>query len=148
MILSVFLFISSITFLIVLIIIAIKKLNFFKQVELNKNNYPDLDPKVMNLQALLKGLNQNKKRYIILYYAHFFVLWISIGILIFITPLVPSIPLWIIVILLQLTGVVIHLVQKLYKVWFDYFIALYREVQLTFICGYLFILHFVDQSTE
>jgi len=102
----------------------------------------------VNLLAFVKGLNLKRILSSILYFVHYFGIWMLVSILILMTPDIKlSFLLWIFLAVIQLVAIGIH-IFKIYQTWIHYVLVLIREVQILFVVLFLLVNHFIDQSTD
>lgn len=81
------------------------------------------------LTALTKGINQRWKFYLVFYFLHFFVLWLTLVILIGISIIIDSFYLWIILSLIQFMFLLLH-VCRIYESIDNWFFALWWELTI------------------
>lgn len=100
------------------------------------------------LLGLLNGLNQKWKCYSVFYFFHFFLIRVGVTFLIFLSPFISSVYAWGALVLIQGYCTLQHLFVWMYEEFFDYFIAIFWELQIFFVVVYIFMIHFIPQNTE
>ena len=99
------------------------------------------------LDVVVKDLNRTHKLFPFLYYLHFVLVRIIVGLCIFLSAYVDSVILWGVLSGIQLLFFFYHFI-KLYEKCTIRVLAMLRELQILFVVLFIFALQFKDQSTE
>ena len=93
----------------------------------NKEKEPVEEKKetTSNLLGLLSGLNPKRKCYSVFYFIHYFLIRITIALMILMTPYVSSVYVWAFLMAIQAYCTLQHIFVRMYEAFIDYFIAIF-----------------------
>lgn len=143
-ILSIVFSIIIITFMIIFILFMIaylmKKMKMLFEIWKSKTWFHLVSP-------LVYGIKISSKRFPLIYFCHYFLLWTFICVMLLMSPYSKSGFLWISITLFQSLCFGTH-VYKFYDWWLLYFNCILRETVLIFCFVYLTIYQFLERSSK
>ena len=98
------------------------------------------------LEEIRRGLSTFTFKSIV-YFLHYYLLWILLMILYLVTPISSSEAIWGVLFGFQVIAFGTHFL-KLYSSWHVFMLSILWELQILFVIFYLFLIHFIDQSKQ